>query len=485
MYPFGEVLSTINKYILLISLICYFQQNVYLIIGIFKKDKLYPIAKTNHRYGFIISARNEEIVIGNLIDSIFKQDYPKDLFHVFVVADNCTDNTAKVAREHGAIVYERFNEEERGKSFAIDYLFKNIEKDYKDLNIEAYIIFDADNLLDGNYTKEMNKAFDAGNKVVTSFRNSKNFDTNWITAGSAFLFLREARFVHHSRNILNTSTYVSGTGFLIDAEIIRKNGGWIHHTMIEDIEFSTDYISQGGYIAYQPTSIFYDEQPSTLKATWNQRMRWCRGTHHVFSLYFHKVLKGILKDLWKVIFLLPFFFGLYYISTILNWSFFKDPWSNILKWTAVSLLSLITSYVSIKVFKRRYANWDIATHIMPIPLILFVWMCIFPVIYGIYAIIVKCPAAWWINASVFPIINSLGAILCYAIFTALLIVIILKDKVKAPLRKKILYSFAFPLYMFFYLPITLFALFKQIEWKPIVHDVNKTIENINEEKYTK
>ena len=133
----------------------------YYAIGFLFTRKFKP-AKNNHKYGILIAARNEEAVIGNLLDSINKQDYPRELIDIFVVADNCTDSTAKVARKNGAKVYERFDEEHKTKGFALQFLFENIKRDYGIENYEGYFIFDADNLLNRNYINKMNDAFDSG-----------------------------------------------------------------------------------------------------------------------------------------------------------------------------------------------------------------------------------------------------------------------------------------------------------------------------------
>ena len=92
-------------------------------------------------------------------------------------------------------------------------------------------MFDADNVLDVNYFREMNKTFDSGAKASTSYRNSKNYDSNWISAGYAVWFLREAKFLNQARLTLNTSCAVSGTGFFIAADIIEKHGGWKWHLL--------------------------------------------------------------------------------------------------------------------------------------------------------------------------------------------------------------------------------------------------------------
>lgn len=163
--------------------ICYTYQLYYVLVVLSRKPKQL-VAKKNHRYAVVVSARNESAVIGDLIHSIKVQNYPTELIDVFVIADNCTDNTADVAREAGAIVFKRFNTEQVGKGYALDYGFKIIRSQYADRGYEAYFVFDADNVLDVNYFREMNKTFDNGAKASTSYRNSKNYDSNWISAAT-------------------------------------------------------------------------------------------------------------------------------------------------------------------------------------------------------------------------------------------------------------------------------------------------------------
>lgn len=419
---FFNIMDNINIVILCFILIVYMSQNMSAIVGLFTKPKRYETAKKNHKYAILISARNEEKVIGNLIDSIKCQDYPSDLLDVFVVADNCSDNTYKEAINHGAIVYQRFNEIEKGKSYALKFLIEKINEDYKDKGYEAYFIFDADNLLSKNYIKEMNKAYDSGVKICTSFRDSKNFSDSWISANSAMMFYRECSLVHHTRTLLNVGTYVSGTGYYIDADIVKENGGWIHHLMIEDIELSIDSAIKGYKIMYCEDAVFYDEQPVKFKDSFNQRLRWCKGTHQCFSKYEGKLL-------WK--------------------SFKNNP---------ITCLEL-------------------AIHVCPVPLIGLAWTVLYSIITFIEGLLFDGVLQGFINvfSKGFLVIAVMAACVLFYSFA-----VAIKDykRMNTIWYKKIWYCLTFPVYMAIFLLTSAIALFKNVTWKAVPHVDNKTINDL-------
>lgn len=258
-------------------LYCY--RTLYSIVGFFATRK-FPPANTNHRYAIMIAARNESAVIGNLIDSIAQQDYPSELVTVFVVADNCTDNTAEIARQHGAICYERQDSEHRTKGFALQFLVEEIRRDYGIHTFEGYLIFDADNLLKSDYLSRMNESFDAGEKIITSYRNTKNLNDNWIAASYAIHWLRTIRSEHRARSLFRLATRIQGTGFLFAAEIIEN--GWNYTSLTEDRALSADAVVNGYRISYNNEAEFYDEQPIDLKIAMRQRIRWAKGHLQAF-----------------------------------------------------------------------------------------------------------------------------------------------------------------------------------------------------------
>ena len=160
------------------------------------KDKPFIINK-NHKFMAIIPAHNEEAVVADLIESLKKQDYPKELYDIYVIADNCTDKTAEVAKQAGAIVYQRFDETKKTKGFALNWFLK--QKIEEDANYDAFCIFDADNIVDVNFLKNMNKKLCQGEDVVQGYRDIKNPTDNWITAGYAIFYWTMNRMYHFTR----------------------------------------------------------------------------------------------------------------------------------------------------------------------------------------------------------------------------------------------------------------------------------------------
>ena len=244
----------------------------------------------------LVCARNEEAVIGNLIDSLRAQRYPSSLLDVYVCADNCTDGTAACARAHGAAVVERIDTARVGKGYAIDHLLGWLRRTGAFSRYAGFFFFDADNLLHEDFVDQMNRTFSAGCRVVTSYRNSKNYGDNWITAGYSLWFLRDAQYMNRPRMLLGASSVVGGTGFLVAREVLEQLGGWPFHTLTEDTVVhgpTACCAASASAIAAAPS--FYDEQPVRFAQSWRQRMRWARGFLQVLGRYGGRLLGGMLR----------------------------------------------------------------------------------------------------------------------------------------------------------------------------------------------
>ena len=252
------------------------------------KDKPLKIKK-DHRFMAIIPAHNEEAVIANLVESLKNQNYNKELYDIYVIADNCTDNTAKVAKEAGAIVYERFDELKKTKGYALDWFLQ--QKIKEDAPYDAFFIFDADNIVDKNFIKNMNKKLCQGEDVVQGYRDIKNPTDSWITAGYAIFYWTMHRFYHLARYNIGLSPLLNGTGFMVRFDVVKPQG-WDTVTLTEDIEFSLKRIIAGKKLGWATDAIVYDEQPVGFKQSWSQRSRWTVGHIQCISKYTKSLAKA-------------------------------------------------------------------------------------------------------------------------------------------------------------------------------------------------
>lgn len=403
--------------------VCFLYQVIFFFIGLIRGQVKIPKAKTLHRYAFFIAAHNEEAVIANLVRSIKDQDYPSELIDIFVVADACTDNTAAEARDAGAIVYERNDLSRKGKSWVMDYGFERILKEYPD-KYEGFFIFDADNLLSRDYVSIMNDAFDQGYLALTSYRNSKNFGSSWISAAYATWFIREARYLNNARMICGTSCAVSGSGYLVSAKIIEGMRGWDFHTLTEDIQFATFCAVHGVRIGYAPAE-FFDEQPLTLKASIKQRMRWTKGFYQVLFSYGKHMLKSIGRFRRFAAYDMLMVVGPAMLLTLMC--------------LMVNATFLIVGGFSHGFLATEAELEQTAASVI----ILFVYMYGTFFVMGLTTTItewkhIHCPKKW-------------------RIFTNL---------------------FTFPIFMFTYMPLTVAALFLKVDWVPTPHDVSVTLDDV-------
>lgn len=404
----------------LIFFLMYFHQFIYLFVGTIKQAKIKPKVFNLHKIGIVISARNESAVIANLIKSVQQCDYPQSLIKIFVIADNCTDNTAEICRNLGCVVFERFDKEKIGKGYALNYLFTKLhnEAEYSDIIPDAYIVLDADNIVKPNYITEMNKVFDSGYEMVTSYRNAKNFGKNWITSGYGYWFMHESRHLNNSRMIFKTCCAISGTGFLISQSLVKKFDNWSFFTLTEDIQCSTTYAVQGGKVAYCGDAEFYDEHPESFKQSWRQRERWAKGLYQVLGLQGKNLIKNTFT---------------------------------------------------------KFACWDILTTCIPALILSVLTLTTLPICAIVGFAIGDISAGYMalqgllLNVvQMYFVIFFIGVLLCITEW----------KKIKCSNFKKILYLFTFPIFMATYIPISITAMFKKVTWKPIIHKESISIDDI-------
>ena len=232
------------------------------------------------KFAVLIAARNEELVIGPLINSLLTQDYPPELYDIWVLPNNCTDHTAQAARDFGARVLE-CTVPVKSKGEVLRFAYHRL----KGRGYDAYCVFDADNVADPHFLMEMNHAYMAGARAAQGYRDSKNPYSTAVSGCSSIYYWMMDRFHNAGRAALGLSAMINGTGFMVSARLLGRLGGWRTETISEDLELSVQTALAGERVYWVPRAITYDEQPLTWEQSIKQRRRWSSGTLQVAEGY--------------------------------------------------------------------------------------------------------------------------------------------------------------------------------------------------------
>ena len=290
-------ISSIFFYVLLvIQIVSYVLTFYYFFTSFFcwiPKREIEDVSDKEHTYALIVAAHNEETVIAQMIRSLKQLDYNHEKYEIFVIADNCTDNTAEVARREGAQVFERFHDTLKGKGHALEWMFENIyamEREFDNI-----CIFDADNVVSKNFLKEINKIHNKGFRVVQGNIESKNPYDSWITMAYSISFWMTGKIFQQARYNIGISCQLCGTGFSVSVPLLRELG-WGATCLTEDMEFTAKLVMNNEKVGWAHTAYVYDEKPLTLAQSWRQRKRWMQGHADVCSRFAARLLKKAIKE---------------------------------------------------------------------------------------------------------------------------------------------------------------------------------------------
>ena len=275
-----EILKIID-----ILMFIYMLYYAFTILFLFLKNKSIKSHEKLCRFAIIIPARNEEKVVGNLIDSLKKQNYPKDLYDIFVIPNNCNDKTEQIAMQKEAKVI-KCTIPVKSKGDVLRYTFNYL----KSSNYNAYIIFDADNIVHPEFLVKANDAVLDGYNIAQGYRESKNPEDSWISNCYSLHYWIQNIFLNKVRMNANWSSFINGTGVIISKDFIEKHGYNVE-TMTEDIELSVQCALKKEKIAFVQEAITYDEQVTSLKDSLKQRLRWSIGTIQCLMRYGKKLIK--------------------------------------------------------------------------------------------------------------------------------------------------------------------------------------------------
>ena len=416
-----KVLDTANWIfisLMILSVIVLIYKIFYHIYGLFPSKK-FPEAKTKHRFAILVPARNESKVIDGLLKSFEECDYPKELFDVYVIVESQDDPTVEICKNYDfAQSFVRPNLDVKSKGGALDQAIRHIieNKIAEEKGYEAYFIFDADNRIAKDYLDQMNNVFDQGYDLALGYRNSLNWNDGWVASCSALTFSMINTFQNKCRARFTQNVLVSGTGFYISAKVINSLGGWPFQTLTEDAEISYYASLNNLKGTYNEYAEYFDEQPISLKVSWNQRLRWVKGFGQVQKKYNKKIVKSLLYS--------------------------KE---------------------------QRLGKLDFAANVVPvaIPLASIICYVLFTFVMGIVGIAIGVQTAWWKLAFVNCAFTILGS---YIFFFAYAMALLLAERkhIDITIKNATKTCFMFPFYMALYIPIAIVALLKkEVVWTKI------------------
>lgn len=244
-------------------------------------------------FAVLIPARNEEKILKFTIEKLKTIDYPRELYDVIVIADNCTDDSAQIARLAGAQVYERHDTTRMSKAHAMNWLFN--QQRFVMMNYDAICILDADTILADNFLMEMDNEIADGYEIIQGRVGSTNPTDTLTTAFMTVVLSIQNRIWQLPQANIGRSGFFVGTGVCITTSWLYKIG-WNINTLVEDAEFGIQSVLKGGFVRYCDNARFYVEQVRTFNGLWKQQRRWRTGHMACLRLYGRKLLKSVVID---------------------------------------------------------------------------------------------------------------------------------------------------------------------------------------------
>lgn len=245
------------------------------------------------RFALLVPCHNEEMVLAPLLESLLAQKYPTELYDVHVVADNCTDATAALARSHGVWVHERTDASARGKGYAVQWVIEQLRSNFDPY--DAIILFDADNIVDAMFVRYMNEYLCRGSRVIQGYLDVKNPYDSWVSVSLAVTYWFDNRLSQNARANLGLPCSLGGTGLCIAWSLLDEMG-WHATGLTEDLEFGVRCVKRGIRPTWAHEARVFDEKPTELIPSFRQRLRWQQGHFLCAKQYMLSLLTESIRE---------------------------------------------------------------------------------------------------------------------------------------------------------------------------------------------
>ncbi len=255
------------------------------------RNRRLEVESDNQKFLVLIPAHNEDVVIKRAILSIRDTDYDQDLINIVVVADNCTDSTARIATDENVIVLDRHDNDKIGKGYAIEWALSKVDIE----NYDAVTVIDADNVIEKNYFKVIAGHLVNGEEVVQAYYGYFNVAKTPYSYILYFANLIENYLLYNSRSNLKLHTFLRGSGMTFKSSVLREIP-WRSDSVTEDANYSIELIIHGKKVLFTAGTKVFEEALSYIDQSFNQRLRYNAGIISLIKNNFFRLFKaGILK----------------------------------------------------------------------------------------------------------------------------------------------------------------------------------------------
>jgi cellulose synthase/poly-beta-1,6-N-acetylglucosamine synthase-like glycosyltransferase len=254
------------------ALVCLYYVSLALVALLFRKEAPSVEGNPAQTFAIVIPAHNEEQSISTTLRSCAGLDYPKDKYQVFVIADNCSDKTAEIARRNGAICFERVDDTKKGKGFALEWGVKRILAE----GHGALVVLDADCQLDNQSLQLFDHYLKKGEKVLQANDSGSNPDSNAMSYAVAVGNVIENRLFYAPKSRLGLAVLLRGTGMVFRRDVLEQHP-WEAHSIAEDVEYTLRLIKSGIKVSFVDEVKVFSQFPDRKDQLQVQRMRWARN----------------------------------------------------------------------------------------------------------------------------------------------------------------------------------------------------------------
>lgn len=263
------------------------------LLALLRRPRTFNNGNTGRRrFAILVPAHNEELVIEKTITSLKNIDYPRDLYDIVVIADNCSDKTAALSKESGVMVYERVDRVHVGKGYALRWCLDQIMR--SQLSHDAFVVIDADTVVSSNFLSVMEAYLDEGAECIQCSDLVVPQPGTWSPEMTRVAFILHNYVRPLGKLSIGCSAGLNGNGMCFSRRMVETMP-WNTYSRVEDLERYLSLALDGVKVQFAPEAVVHAIMPSTPKNAESQRRRWEIGRFPIIAKYAGPMITAALR----------------------------------------------------------------------------------------------------------------------------------------------------------------------------------------------